>query len=109
MSRKPESIFRDKVRKQLVLLPNSWFESIQQRMISGTPDLLGCINVHFIGLELKSSSGQVTPIQEYKLKQIAKAGGIAIVTNPENWDQVLDLLQHLSKGDTRVKTEVAST
>ena len=98
MSQKPETKFRAKVRAKLDLLPNSWFESIQQRAIRGTPDILGCINGFFVALELKATAtSSITALQEHKLKGIGRAGGVAYVIHPDNFDSAYALLQHLAE------------
>ena len=98
MPQKPETIFRKKVRERLELIPNSFWESIQQKTICGTPDILGCINGVFVALELKSRQGRLTPLQEYKLSQIRTAGGIGLCVHPMNLEEVLLSLKNISKG-----------
>ena len=96
MSQKPETIFRAKVRAKLDLIPNAWFESIQQKAIQGTPDLLGCINGRFVALELKShAAAKVSALQELKLQKIASAGGVGFVVDPSNWEETYNVLKHL--------------
>lgn len=80
-------------------LPNAWFESIQQVTIVGSPDKLGCISGWFVGMELKAESGVLAPMQRKKLYKVAKAGGIAIVARPQNWQDVKAILVKLSKGE----------
>ncbi len=93
---KPETKFRQKVQKELDKLPNSWFESIQQKSFIGTPDILGCCNGHFVALELKATAtSAISKMQEHKLKLIGQAGGIGIVVSPENWPNVLPMLREL--------------
>lgn len=93
---KPETRFRAKIRPLLDSLPNSYWESIQQRAINGTPDILGCVNGYFVALELKRSKGKPTLLQKHKLEMIKHAHGIAIVLSPENWDDVYTGLKALS-------------
>lgn len=89
MSQKPETKFRAKIRPKLDGLPNSWFESISQRSICGTPDIIGCVSGVFVGLELKSSKrSSITAMQAHKLKKIVDAGGHAYIVCPENWEEV---------------------
>jgi hypothetical protein len=98
MPQKPETKFRAAVDRDLAKLRNGWFESIQQKAIQGTPDKLGCINGHFIGIELKANGhNQPTALQDLKLKKIAQAGGIALLAHPDNWAETFQLLQHLDE------------
>lgn len=96
MPQKPETKFRNKIRPLLESLPKSFWESIQQKTIKGSPDIVGCVNGYFIALELKSSSkAEVTPLQRHKLESIKVAGGVAVVVTPENWDVVYNGLKAL--------------
>jgi Holliday junction resolvase len=45
---------------------------------NGIPDLLCCYRGQFMALEVKTDEGKTTALQEYNLKEIEKAGGIAI-------------------------------
>jgi len=46
---------------------------------AGTPDLLICYKGRFIAIELKVRDNKPTKLQEYRLKEIRNAGGIADV------------------------------
>ena len=79
-------------------LPYSHFESIQQKTIRGTPDILGCINGVFVALELKAHLGAaISPMQQHKLSSIVKAGGYAYIICPENWEEIYQKLKLLSE------------
>lgn len=98
---KPESKFRQtKVIPFLKTLKNSTHFSIQQASISGTPDILLCCNGLFIALELKSATGKASELQKYNLKNVDKCGGLGLLVNPGNWEQVKILLKLISNGDT---------
>lgn len=100
MAQKPESVFRQKFQKRLKLLPNSWFESIQQKSIGGTPDNLGVVRGMFVAIEYKATSNDLpTPLQDYKLRKIAEAEGWALVVHPGNADESFDFLMALAKGE----------
>lgn len=96
MSQKPETKFRAKVRPRLDAIENSWWESIQQKTINGTPDIIGCIKGRFIAIELKASEKSVvSPLQKHKLEEIVKAGGISHILHPGNCEEVLTSLESL--------------
>ena len=60
---------------------------------------MGVVNRRFVALEFKKSrKDKPTKMQEYKLRKIREAGGIAIVVYPENWGMVYNYLLNLSKG-----------
>lgn len=93
MAQKLETIFRAKFRKRLETIPNSFWESISQKSIKGTADLIGVVNGWAVWIELKASSTfEPDPLQKYKLQRVAQAGGIGLVANPQNEDEVIDLL-----------------
>ena len=97
MAQKPETLFKNKVRKALKSLPACWFTKIQQVTINGTPDILACINGIFVALELKASySDRETELQKYNLKKIGESGGYGIVAHPDNWDTIYKFLSVLA-------------
>jgi hypothetical protein len=101
MASKPETQFRKKVRRDLQILKTRYkvfYEAIQQRSIRGSPDFILCICGDFFALELKKDENeQPTALQEKKLLDIARAGGIATPAHPGNWDDILQLLYEYAK------------
>ena len=79
------------------LIPNAWFESIQQVGISGSPDLLGCIGPLFVAIEVKTNEGKSSALQSYKRDRIVKCGSIALVIAPNNFDASIKFLENLAK------------
>ena len=57
---------------------------------NGCPDILACHNGAFIGIEVKTSTGVVSPVQAAQLKYIEAAGGVALVARC--WEDVKELL-----------------
>lgn len=45
----------------------------------GVPDILACYKGHFIGIEVKNEKGKTSPLQDYNLEEIKKAGGYSLV------------------------------
>lgn len=87
MGQKGETKFRKRVDAFLKKVPESWFESIQQKSIHGSPDKIGVVKGLFVAIELKASSkSKVSELQKYKLQKIIDAGGIGMVVDPEGWD-----------------------
>ena len=60
---------------------------------SGVPDIVGCYDGKFFGIECKAGNNKPTELQKKNLKSITDAGGIALVINETNQDQVPALLQ----------------
>lgn len=59
---------------------------------SGVPDIVGCIDGIFFGIECKAVRNKPTPLQLKNLKDIETAGGIALVVNEENMRDIAQLL-----------------
>ena len=43
----------------------------------GTPDVIGCVKGRFVAFECKKFDGKPSKIQEFRIKQWQKCGGIA--------------------------------
>ena len=95
MSQKRETVFRKRVMAGLNSVPNSWWEPVSQRSIRGTPDIIGCVNGVFGGIELKTSSGKLSALQAHKIVKIREAGGIGVCLKPEELNSVMDFLHTL--------------
>ena len=95
MTRKPESIFADRVIADLKKYfgTDIQINNIQQVGINGTPDYLICLKGRFIALELKIDSGRVSPLQVKKLIDIKKSGGHSYIVYPKNWSKVFKELK----------------
>jgi Holliday junction resolvase len=57
----------------------------------GVPDILACYKGRFIGIEVKNEKGKTSPLQDFNLMEIKKAGGISLVArDPKDVETVLD-------------------
>lgn len=63
---------------------------------SGVPDIVVCFNGHFIGIECKAGSNTTTALQDRELDKIKVAGGIPMVVNETNIEDVRKVLDGLS-------------
>jgi len=90
------------VQKFLADLPNTWSVKTQERSIRGIPDLLCCVNGHFVALELKRSVKEQMKgtLQAHILNKIHESGGFASFVFPENWEWVQIQLLRISKGES---------
>tara|TARA_B100002019_G_scaffold291545_1_gene312023 strand:+ start:37 stop:372 length:336 start_codon:yes stop_codon:yes gene_type:complete len=59
---------------------------------SGVPDIVGCYNGRFFGIECKAGKNKPTPLQQRNLDDIAMSRGAALVVNEENMLDVKDWL-----------------
>lgn len=53
---------------------------------SGIPDMLVCCKGRFIAVEVKAPNGKPSDLQIYNLRQIDRAGGLAILLYPKDYD-----------------------
>ena len=90
MPSKPETRLVNRIMPRIRRIAGTWFENIQQVAIRGTPDQLGLISGRFAALEFKYGHGKTTELQQHKLGLIEKAGGIALVVNEKNAEEVID-------------------
>ena len=66
---------------------------------SGVPDIIGCINGRFFGIECKAGRGTTTALQEKNIQQIRSTGGEALVINEQNIEEVQILMNKLLTGE----------
>ena len=82
----------------------AWVTKVITANKSGVPDVLACLPIEitadmvgqrlgvFVGCEVKMPKGVVSPVQEYNIKKIRDAGGIAFVAR-----SVEDVIEHFGK------------
>lgn len=98
MGKKPETLFKETVLEALNQLPRTWACKIQQVAKRGTPDIIACINGVFVAIELKrGETVTVDPLQEWTLKKIVEADGIAAIAYPENWEAIYTYLKKIAQ------------
>jgi penicillin-binding protein-related factor A (putative recombinase) len=59
---------------------------------SGVPDIVGCYKGKFFGIECKAGKNKPTALQFQNLMNITAMGGISLVVNEENMNDVLTLI-----------------
>ena len=62
---------------------------------SGVPDIIGCYKGWFFGIECKAGKNKPTALQEKNLADIAKIGGIAMVVNEDNLQDVDNMIKNI--------------
>jgi len=63
---------------------------------SGVPDIVGCHEGKFFGIECKAGRNKPTALQEKNLRDIKNAGGLSLVVNEDNMAQVKGMLDGIS-------------
>lgn len=85
----PEGAVKAKVKTILKELECYYFmPSANGYGRAGIPDLIGCLNGAFFAIETKAGKGTTTALQDRELQRIKDAGGIALVVNEDNVDQL---------------------
>jgi Holliday junction resolvase len=60
---------------------------------AGIPDIICCFGGRFIAIECKAGKGTTTALQDRELAAIRTAGGMAVVVNETNIDELKEKLQ----------------
>jgi pantoate kinase len=64
---------------------------------AGVPDFLACVNGRFLAVEAKAGKGKTTALQDAHLEKIKTAGGVSMVVNELNLDQLKETIKWMSK------------
>lgn len=62
---------------------------------AGVPDLLCCVNGKFVAIEVKAENGKTSELQDHNIATIKKAGGIAVVAKPSDFNDLKKLIEDL--------------
>jgi len=65
---------------------------------AGIPDIIACIDGHFIAIECKAGKGQTTALQDRELNAILNAGGTTYIARENNLDELQQLLRYKTSG-----------
>ena len=60
---------------------------------SGVPDIVACFHGRFIGIECKAGNNTPTALQQKNLDDIEKAGGVSLVINERNVENLVAILK----------------
>lgn len=93
MAATPESKVKARIKKLLAEY-NVYYAMPIGTMFgnSGVPDFLCCVKGRFLAIEAKAGKGRTTALQEKHLADIREAGGLALVVNEDNLDELKELL-----------------
>lgn len=94
MASTPEAKVKATVKKLLDEMGIYHFSPVQNGMgRAGIPDIIGCYNGRFLGIECKAGKGKTTALQDLELEKIRQAKGFAYVVNENNLQDLKELLQ----------------
>lgn len=99
MARTPEARVKKAVVKQLKTMGAYYFfPATGGYGRSGVPDIVGCFEGIFFGIECKAGKNTPTPLQTQNLESIQASGGLALVVNEDNLHEVSSEVQAQSEG-----------
>tara|TARA_Y100001938_G_C7761783_1_gene268930 strand:- start:105 stop:401 length:297 start_codon:yes stop_codon:yes gene_type:complete len=96
--KKPETLFKERIRPLLDNIPRSWWFKTQQLSTLGIPDFIGCVGGKFVAIELKRDKKEALKshaLQRHILQSIVKAGGYATFMYPENQLEIIEKIKRL--------------
>jgi pantoate kinase len=64
---------------------------------AGVPDFLAFVNGRFLAVEAKAGKGKTTALQDAHLEKIKTAGGVSMVVNELNLDQLKETIKCMKK------------
>ena len=82
-----EKAFENKIKAYLKSIGAYFIKTHGDRFSRvGTPDILACVNGHFVAIEVKAENGKPSELQLYHIEQIRKAGGYGVILYPSNYE-----------------------
>ena len=96
MAATPEKLVKTKVVAQLKALGAYYFYPVTGGYgASGVPDVVGCYKGRFIGIECKANGNKPTALQQMNLDKIAAQGGIALVIDETNVNELKGMIENV--------------
>lgn len=96
MAKTPEGLVKDKITKVLKEYGVYYFFPATHGFgRSGVPDVICCYKGRFIGIEAKAGKGTTTALQDRELRLIKEAGGVSLVVNENNIDELKQVLEEM--------------
>jgi hypothetical protein len=104
----PENKVKNACKKELKKRKIWFYMPVQNGMgVVGIPDIIGCWNGWFVGIETKAPGklANVTPNQKNRLNEIEAAGGLALVI--DNVEVLIQILDGIEKQKADMQQAVA--
>jgi len=99
MAATPESKVKKRVREVLDKLDIYHFMPPANGFgRAGIPDIIACMDGHFIAIECKAGKGTTTALQDRELDRIHNAGGTTYIARESNIDELQQLLREKRSG-----------
>lgn len=93
-----EKNFENKIKKYLDS-KGCWYVKFFANAFTkaGIPDLLCCVNGHFLAIEVKAENGKPSELQRLNIDKIRHSGGQAIILRPSQFDSFCKLVEALKQ------------
>ena len=99
MAATPESKVKKRVREMLDTLGIYHFMPPANGFgRAGIPDIIACMDGHFIAIECKAGKGTTTALQDRELDRIHNAGGTTYIARESNIDELQQILKEKRSG-----------
>ena len=93
-----EKLFENKIKKFLSEHNCYYVKYFANRNTrSGVPDILACVNGHFVAIEVKAEDGKPTELQKWNVDKIRECGGVAMIVYPSDWEHFVSVIGGLLK------------
>lgn len=91
-----EKAYENKIKKFIESVGGWWVKFHGNAFTrDGVPDLLCCVNGKFLAIEVKGDGGEPSELQLHEIEEIKKAGGVALVSYPDDFDELKELIRRL--------------
>ena len=83
-----EKVFENKIKSYLKSIGAYFIKTHGDRFSRvGTPDIIACVNGHFVAVEVKADKGKPSDLQLHHIQQINNAGGYAVILYPKDFER----------------------
>lgn len=91
-----EKNFENKIKSYLKSIGAYFIKTHGDRFSRvGTPDIIACVNGHFVAVEVKATTGKPSELQIYHIDQINKAGGYGVILYPKDFEKFKKVCENI--------------
>jgi hypothetical protein len=94
----PEGVVKTAVRRLLTAEGVYYFSPAANGFgRAGIPDIICCVHGLFLAIEIKAGKGKTTALQDREIAAIKNNGGLALVVNETNINEVKEHIEWIRK------------
>ncbi|NFO35120.1 VRR-NUC domain-containing protein [Clostridium botulinum] len=84
-----EKKFENEIKRFLDMQPKTWYFKYWAGPYSkaGVPDIIACVNGHFVAIEVKAANGHASALQKKNIGLIKGAFGQAYILYPKDFEE----------------------